>query len=241
MNILPFLSQALPLGLAVKGISATSKKLQAFLGGAAAADYGVDQALDFLRDVYGGEEEPLKLAGKNSRPEERAVLSRASASIPAKIAKGAAKVGGAYLGGKYASKFMDGDSLSKSIKPEVLSPQKLGPKQLGYKDRKEIGFSPRTKVPDHKFPKPKTPPPSNIPAGLEDEVRFHMEKSGVSEDEAISIAKILKTKRGKASYSDNKRGLNSPKNTSVSKETSSTKLTGEEAVLKTIEDLIKLL
>lgn len=245
MNILPFLSKALPVGLAVKGLSAANPKLQSFLGGAAAADYGIDQALDFLRDVYGGQEAPLKKASKGSRPEERAVLSRAGESIPAKLARGAAKVGGSLLGGKFASEFGE-KAKSKALTPEVLPAEvkKTSPKGLGY-ERKEIGFSPRTKEPEHRFPKPKTPPPSPIPSDLEEKIRFHMDKSGLSVEDAVEVTEALNPSHRKAIKDLKKKGafesLRGAENTVAPSSTSQAPASGEDEILRLIEELSRKL
>lgn len=214
-KILPYLDKYLPVGLAVKGLASTPQ-IASFMGSATAAGYGIDAVLDQLRDIYeppAREEERKRVSRKESqgvlRPDE----------IPSKspqLLKKAASLGGGALAAGLLGK-------SKENIPEILPPEskEAAPKQIEY-ERKQIGFSPRTKEPEHRFPKSK--PSSPIPPDLEEKIKFHMGKSGLSVEDAVEVVgalypsqrKSLKDLKKKGAFQDLRMEENVPTDTKES-------------------------
>lgn len=80
-RILPFLSQFIPGALAVKGLSKVDPRLSKFFSNAAAAGYGTDAALNFLKNkltpsASAGEQQRLQQGSEQGtlRPDEAASL-----------------------------------------------------------------------------------------------------------------------------------------------------------------------
>ncbi len=116
-NIMSFLSPFIPVGLAVKGLEKINPKMKSFFGGALAAGYTVNQALDYLRS------EGSSLNEGNSRPDELAAQNRRqNEEVPLKIGKGAAVLGASALGGIGAAAATGANALSQ--KPQ--QPQEAG-------------------------------------------------------------------------------------------------------------------
>lgn len=105
-KILPFLNNIIPTGLAFKGLSKINPKIGKYLAAATAAGYGAEEAIGYLRDQLGGEDNSQGL-----RPDEQAANSRVSQSgqIPKAIGK-AAQVGASAAG----------YGLAASAVPEVI-------------------------------------------------------------------------------------------------------------------------
>lgn len=105
-KILPFLNSIIPTGLAFKGLSKINPKIGKYLAAATAAGYGADEAIGYLRDQLGGEDNQQGL-----RPDEQAANSRVSQSgqIPKAIGK-AAQIGASAAG----------YGLAASAVPEVI-------------------------------------------------------------------------------------------------------------------------
>ena len=86
----------------MKGLSKVDPRLGRFLAGATAAGYGIESAMDFIRDEIGGEEEEEP----GLRPDERAAKARVRQSKqPQRLIGGALKAGaaGALGGGALAA------------------------------------------------------------------------------------------------------------------------------------------
>ncbi len=97
-RILPLLNKFVPIGIAVKGLERISPKIKSFLGGATAAGYSANEAIDFLRNQFSGPQ--MKEPGAGARPDEKAAFNRREhEETPQKVAQGIAATGAAGLGG----------------------------------------------------------------------------------------------------------------------------------------------
>lgn len=105
-KILPFLNDLIPTALAFKGISKLNPKIGKYLSAATAAGYGAKEALGYLKEQFGGEEDQRGL-----RPDEQAANARVSqgGQIPRAIGK-AAQIGASATGA----------GLAASALPEVI-------------------------------------------------------------------------------------------------------------------------
>jgi len=80
MNLKPFFNKAIPVGLAVKGLSKSNANLRKYFDTATAWGYGIGEAMDYLKDQYetsGAKDEMSRLQREESlRPDERASKAR---------------------------------------------------------------------------------------------------------------------------------------------------------------------
>ncbi len=107
-RILPLLNKLIPPALAVKGLSKVDSRVSNFLTSAAAAGYGTDLALDFLRNQFEApgertEKERLERGASQGtlRPDEMAAREqlRQSGNVPNALQKGASIGAGLLAGG----------------------------------------------------------------------------------------------------------------------------------------------
>jgi hypothetical protein len=98
-KILPFLNDLIPTALAFKGLSKLNPKIGKYLSAATAAGYGAKEALGYLKEQLGGEEQEQGL-----RPDEQAANARVSqgGQIPRAIGK-AAQIGAGAAGAGLAA------------------------------------------------------------------------------------------------------------------------------------------
>jgi hypothetical protein len=66
-KILPFLKNAIPSALAVKALGKLDSRFTRFFGDAAAAGFGTDQVISYLRNTLGGEEKEEQRLSEQSR------------------------------------------------------------------------------------------------------------------------------------------------------------------------------
>jgi hypothetical protein len=100
-KILPFLNKLLPPALAIKGIGSIDPRLQKFLTGAAAAGFGTDQAIDFLRSKFDsgsgqqGTERPDEAAGRKQVEQSNVAPNalQSAASLAGGVAGGLGALG----------------------------------------------------------------------------------------------------------------------------------------------------
>lgn len=115
-RILPLLNKFVPLGLAVKGLERISPKIKSFLGGATAAGYSANEAMDFLRNQFSGPQmqEPVK----GSRPDEKAAFNRRQhEETPQRVAQGVASIGAGALGGLGAAAVTGAGQVAEELSP----------------------------------------------------------------------------------------------------------------------------
>jgi cytoskeletal protein RodZ len=104
-KIMSFLSPYIPVGLAMKGLEKVSPKMKSFFGGALAAGYTANEAMDFLRNEFSspGNRE-IKGKDESARPDELAAKARLShEEMPSRLAQGVAATGLGAIGGAGAA------------------------------------------------------------------------------------------------------------------------------------------
>lgn len=145
-KIKSLINPLVPIGLAVKGLEKINPKMKAFFGGATAAGYSANEAMDFLRSEFGSKQNQF-----GNRPDEEAAMNRSEHErAPERLAKGAAigaagilgGIGGAALGGLAAGSDEQQPTQQQSTNPfqEFISQNP----ELGGFLQKEIssGISP---------------------------------------------------------------------------------------------------
>lgn len=140
-RILPLLNKFVPIGLAVKGLERISPKIKSFLGGATAAGYSANEAMDFLREQFSGPQ--MQEPGKGARPDEKAAFNRRRhEETPQKVAQGIASVGAGALGGLGAAALTGAGQVAGEIAGEskaAESSQQPGGFQEFIKQNPELG------------------------------------------------------------------------------------------------------
>lgn len=113
-RILPLLNKFVPIGIAVKGLEKVSPKLKSFLGGATAAGYSANEAIDFLRDQFSRPH--MKQPGSGARPDEQAAFNRRQhEEAPQRAAQGVASIGAAGLGGLGAAALTGAGQIANQV------------------------------------------------------------------------------------------------------------------------------
>lgn len=145
-RIAPLLNKVVPTALAVKGIQKVNPRLGKFLTSAVASGFGMDEAIDFLRNRFGnqqGEKFKAQLQEKGRqgklRPDEEAAQEsiRQSERTPNAIGTGArlgATLAGG-IGGLVSSALLGEDSQqAQSTEQQQEQPQSKDPLELlqGY-------------------------------------------------------------------------------------------------------------
>lgn len=130
-RILPFLSQFIPTALAAKGLGKIDPRLSNFFSSAAAAGYGTDAALGFLRRKLGNpaaqEEEQRLEQGEGQgtlRPDEAASLQRIrQAGAPLEMAqKGISALAGLGAGAATIPKAQPEEQQQVQAQPRMEVP-----------------------------------------------------------------------------------------------------------------------
>jgi len=123
-RILPLLNKFVPLGIAVKGLERVSPKIKSFLGGATAAGYSANEAIDFLRDQFSGPQ--MKQPGAGARLDEQAAFNRRQhEETPQRVAQGIAATGAAGLGGLGAAALTGATQAENLISGSPQTEQKV--------------------------------------------------------------------------------------------------------------------
>lgn len=117
-RVLPLLNKLVPVGLAVKGLERINPKIKSFFGGAIAAGYSADQAMDFLRENLSGSQMNQPSAG--SRPDEQAAFNRRQQEeLPGRVAQGVGALGAGAIGGLGASALTSaGEAIGNAATPQ---------------------------------------------------------------------------------------------------------------------------
>ena len=92
-RILPFLSNVIPTGLALQGLSKVDNRLKNFISYATGAGYASDQIMDFIKSKFDTGAEKRVMQNANGRPDQQAnaELVRQSQQ-PSDLIKGAASL-----------------------------------------------------------------------------------------------------------------------------------------------------
>lgn len=108
-QILPLLSRYIPASLASRGLKKLSPGIGRFIDSAGLAGYGVDAAIDFLRDQYGQEQSVQAIErDKTARPDEQAMASQIrEQQVPGNLLKGAGKIAGDIAASGLAAPYIE--------------------------------------------------------------------------------------------------------------------------------------